>query len=166
MLRDRFLLAILGSIALLAVLAVGLFFLRQGQQVYAPEDTPQGILRNYVLALEKKDFERAYGYLRAGEGKPDFQRFRQGFLTRQLDLTGAALQIGEAQPSGDDVIISLVVIRSGGGPFAEVYREPNTATLVKDTAGVWKIAGMPFPYWGWDWYNPELIKPAPAVPGD
>jgi hypothetical protein len=165
-LRDRFLLAILGSIVLLAALAVGLFFIRQGQQVYALEDTPQSILRNYVLALEKKDFERAYASLREGEGKPDFERFRQGFLTRQLDLSGAALQIGEAQPSGDDFIVSLVVIRSGGGPFADAYREPNSATLVKDSAGEWKIAGMPYPYWGWDWYNPGLIKPVPAVPGD
>jgi hypothetical protein len=159
--RDRFLLIVLLVIAALAALAVGLFFLRQGQQDYVSDDTPQGVVRNYVLALEKKDFQRAYGYLRAGQGKPDFERFRQDLLARQLDISSAAVRIGETQPSGDDVLVALVVIRSGGGPFGDVYRESSSAVLARDEAGAWKIASMPYPYWGWDWYNPQLLKPAP-----
>ena len=166
MAKDRFLLIVLAVIAGLAVLAVGLFFLRQGQPDYGPEDTPQGAVRNYVVALEKKDFQRAYAYLREGQGKPDFDRFRQDFLARQLDISGTAVQIGETQPSGADVLVSLQVIRSSGGPFGDVSRESNSAVLTKDAAGVWKIASMPYPYWGWDWYNPQSLKPAPAVPGD
>jgi len=166
LIRDRFLLAILIAITALAGLALALFFLRQGRQDYASEDTPQGILRNYVLALEKRDFERAYGYLKEAKGKPDLVRFREDFLLRRIDLSGSAIQIGETQPSGEDVLISVVVIRSGGGPFSDVYREPNTAVMVKDEAGNWKISSMPYPYWGWDWYNPEVIKPVPAPPGD
>lgn len=161
MIRDRFLLTILIVITALAALAVGLFFLRQGQQDYVSEDTPQGVIHNYVLALERKDFQRAYGYLRDGQGKPDFERFRQDFLARQLDISGAAIRIGETQPSGEDVIIALVVIRSGGGPFGDVYRESNSAVLTQDEAGDWKIVSMPYPYWGWDWYTPQLMKPAP-----
>jgi hypothetical protein len=160
--RDRFLWIILLTIAALAVLAVVLFFLRQGEQDYVPDDTPQGVVRNYVLALEKKDFQRAYAYLRDAAGKPDFERFRQDFLAKQLDISSTAVRIGETQPSGQDVIVSLVVIRSGGGPFGDVYRESSSAVLVRDEAGVWKIASMPYPYWGFDWYNPQLLKPAPA----
>jgi hypothetical protein len=159
--RDRFLLIILLVIVALAALAVGLFFLRQGQQDYVSDDTPQGVVRNYVLALEKKDFQRAYGYLRDGQGKPDFGRFRQDFLARQLDISGSAVRIGETQPSGDDVILAVEVIRSGGGPFSDVYRESNSAVLTQNEAGVWKIVSMPYPYWGYDWYNPQLLKPAP-----
>ncbi len=161
MARDRFLLIILLVIVALAALAVGLFFLRQGQQDYVSDDTPQGVVRNYVLALEKKDFQRAYGYLRDGQGKPDFGRFRQDFLVRQLDLSASAVRIGETQPSGDDVILAVEVIRSGGGPFSDVYRESNSAVLTQNEAGVWKIVSMPYPYWGYDWYNPQLLKPAP-----
>lgn len=161
MARDRFLLIILLVIVALAALAVGLFFLRQGQQDYVSDDTPQGVVRNYVLALEKKDFQRAYGYLREGQGKPDFERFRQDFLARQLDISGTGVRIGETQPSGDDVLVALVVIRGGGGPFSDVYRESNSAVLTRDAAGAWKIYSMPYPYWGYDWYNPQLLKPAP-----
>ena len=161
MVRDRFLLIVLLVITALAALAVGLFFLRQGQQDYVSNDTPQGVVRNYVLALEKKDFQRAYGYLREGQGKPEFERFRQDFLARQLDISNTSVRIGETQPSGDDVLVGLVVIRSGGGPFSDVYRESGSAVLTRDAARAWKITSMPYPYWGWDWYNPQLLKPAP-----
>jgi len=164
--KDRFLLIILLTIVALAGLAVALFFVRQGSQDYASDDTPQNVVRNYVLALEKKDFARAYAYLRQGAGKPDFERFRQDFIGRGLDISNVAIQIGETQPSGKDVIVSVVVIRSGGGPFGDVYRESNSALLVLDESGAWLIASMPYPYWGWDWYNPQLLKPAPAIPGD
>ena len=166
MAKDRFLLIILLTIVALAGLAVALFFVRQGSQDYASDDTPQNVVRNYVLALEKKDFARAYAYLRQGAGKPDFERFRQDFIGRGLDISNVAVQIGETQPSGKDVIVSVVVIRSGGGPFGDVYRESNSALLVLDESGAWLIASMPYPYWGWDWYNPQLLKPAQAIPGD
>ena len=166
MAKDRFLLIILLTIVALAGLSVALFFVRQGSQDYASDDTPQNVVRNYVLALEKKDFARAYAYLRQGAGKPDFERFRQDFIGRGLDISNVAIQIGETQPSGKDVIVSVVVIRSGGGPFGDVYRESNSALLVLDESGAWLIASMPYPYWGWDWYNPQLLKPAPAIPGD
>ncbi|HEY5670953.1 MAG TPA: hypothetical protein VIS10_13230 [Anaerolineales bacterium] len=166
MAKDRFLLIILLIIVALAALAVVLFFVRQGSQDYGSDISPQGVVRNYVLALEKKDFARAYGYLREGAGKPDFERFRQDFIGRELDISSVGVQIGETQPSGKDILVSVVVIRSGGGPFGDVYRESNSALLVLDETGSWKLASMPYPYWGWDWYNPQLQRSVPAVPGD
>jgi hypothetical protein len=158
--KDRFLWAIMGAIALLAALAVLLFLQRRGAQDYTSEDTPQGIVFNYVLALEKKDFQRAYSYLAEGEGKPSYERFRQDLLSFQ---SAASLQISQAQVYEQEAFVELLVIRGGGGPFSDVYREPANALLVRDASGNWKISNMPYPYWGWDWYNPQLIKP---VPGD
>ncbi len=162
--QDRFLWVILFTILVLALAAVGLFLLRQQRLEYGPEDSPQAVLRNYVLALERGDYERAYDYLIAAQGKPDLQHFRQAFLTRQLDLSNVSLQIGEAYPSGEQTVISLVLIRSGGGPFAEVYRESGNAVLAKDAQGRWKIVSMPYPYWSWDWYATPPAKPVPAIP--
>jgi hypothetical protein len=159
--QDRFFWIILSIIALLALTAVGLFLLRQQRQAYGAEDTPQGVLYNYLLALEKGDYTRAYRYLHSAAGKPDLERFRQAFLTRQLDLSNVAVQIGEAYPSDDQVVVSLVLIRSGGGPFGEVYRENASAWMTRDSQGEWKIVNMPYPYWGWDWYT---TPPAPVIP--
>lgn len=160
--QDRFLIGILVGIALLVVVAVGLFFARREVQEYGPEDSPQGVIRNYVLALEKGDYQRAYGYLREADWKPDYDQFRSAFLTRQLETTNAAVQIGEVRETGVDAVVGLVVMRGGREPFGDVYRESTRALLEKDGNGNWKIVNLPYPYWGWDWYVPRPeteIKP-------
>ncbi len=159
--QDRFLLAILGAIGLLVVVAVGLFFTQRVPQDYVPDDIPLGVVHNYVLALEKGDYQRAYGYLQDTDKKPDFERFRTDFLTRQLDPKNTALQIGESQQSEKVAVVELVVIRGGRGPFGDVYRESTNALLVQDTAGKWVITSLPYPYWGWDWYSRPIEVPAP-----
>jgi len=162
--QDRFLLAILIAIGVLVVVALALFFIRGDKQDYGLEDTPQGILRNYIVALEKEDYKRAYGYLQDADGKPDFDHFRQAFLTRQLNPSLTALQIGESKQSEEVVVVPVVVIRGSSGPFGNTYRESANALLVKDKSGDWKIANLPYPYWGWDWYNSGVevpVRPSP-----
>ena len=150
---DRFLLAILIAIGVLVVLAVGLFYTRGGTGDYGIEDSPESVLRNYVLALEKGDYQRAYGYLHDAPGKPDFDQFRGAFLNGELDTAHAALQIGESRSSGDDVILALFIIRGSSGPFGDTHREPTNALMVQNEAGDWKIANHAYPFWGWDWYS-------------
>jgi hypothetical protein len=58
---DKFLLGIVAAavILVLVVFAVAL----KRQSAYQPEDQPEGVAYNYLLALLQKDYERAYGYL-------------------------------------------------------------------------------------------------------
>ena len=153
--QDRFLIGILVGIALLVLIALGLFITRKGEQDYGPDDTPQGVIRNYVLALEKGEFQRAYGYLYDAQDKPDLEQFRQSFLTNRLDTSGVALQIGQVREVGAEAIVELVVIHGGSGPFNDVYRENTRALLEMDSTGAWKIVNLPYPYWNWDWYTPR-----------
>jgi len=166
--QDRFLTAILVVIALLVLLSLTLFIFRQANQQYGPEDTPAGVVRNYILALQKADYDRAYNYLLEKEGQPDFSRFKRAFTNRELDITTAAIQIGAADIHGNDAEISLAVIRSGGGLFNEGTRETQSA-LLKQVNGAWKLSQMPYPYWNWDWFQtapvapvPEKVVPTPA----
>jgi len=147
--QDRFLLIILVIIGLLIVLAVAMFFIRQGVQEYGPEDSPEGVLRNYVLALEKNDFSRAYGYLQDAAGKPDFTKFRQNFLSSRSDLT---VRIGEINRTGDEAVVELIVVYGGNEPFSSSWSEDSSALLTLQN-GEWKITYMPSPYWNWNWYS-------------
>jgi hypothetical protein len=156
---DRLLIAIVTAIGLLVVAALLLFFFRQGGQDYGPQDTPQGVVRNYVLALEKRDYARAYALLRDAEDKPDFDRFRQDFLTRRVDPSNAAILIQKDWQTGEDTLIDLVVVYASSGPFGDSYRQPEQALLVRNAAGEWKLARMPYPYWGYDWYQADPLKP-------
>ena len=80
--KVRFLIGILAGIGVLITAALVVFFIRQGDgQTYMGENTPDGIVHNYVLALQQGDFQKAYGYLADEEGKPGFGSFRSYFKT-------------------------------------------------------------------------------------
>lgn len=159
--QDRFLLAILGGIVGLVVIALALFFFRQGKQVYAPDDTPANIIHNYILALQKGDYQRAYRYLAEQDGKPTYTEFRDGFANRELELAGTAVQFSQADINGDEASLSVTMLRSGGGPFNEPYRDVQPASLARQQ-GAWKILSAPYPFWG-GW---PLITPAKPAPGN
>lgn len=152
--QDRFLLVILAGIAVLAVAAIALFFIRQQDQSYVPDDTPQGVVRNYILALQNEDFERAYAYLSEVENKPSLEAFQATFLTERADANSAVVQIGEARQSGATTIVEVTLVYASRGPFFESSRQPMNATLEQDPAGAWKITSMPYPFWDFSWENP------------
>jgi len=151
--QDRFLLGILAFIGLLVVAAVALFFVRGREPVYGPEDSPQGVLTNYVVALQLNDYPRAYGYLAEQVNQPSYDEFRQALLTHQVDPSNSTLQIGESQllPSGE-AWVSVTIQYPGSGLFDSGWSSSDRAVLVEQ-AGAWKITYLPSPYWGWDWYQ-------------
>ena len=81
--QDRFLTGILIGIAVLIVVALTVFFSRKDNLNYVADDTPEGVVQNYVVALHKRDFDKAYGYLADLENKPTQEQFHQSFLLHQ-----------------------------------------------------------------------------------
>lgn len=159
--QDRFLTFILIGIFLLILLSLGVYFTRQRGLEYGEEVSPSGVVRNYVIALLKGDYARAYRYLKEGEFKPTEDQFRQAFLTRQPDLRSVALQIGKEKVEKESATVELILIRNANDPFGNSFTENGTGSLRKDADGKWKIENLPYPYWNWDWYNAPLPTPEP-----
>lgn len=156
--QDRFLLGILVFIVLLVAVALGLFLFRQGDQTYGPEDNPKGVVRNYTLAVQNMDIERAYTYLAEGEMKPSFVTFRTAFLNRQLDASNTSVQIGNVRSlSSNEALVDITIVYASSDPFSRPWSNVQNATLEKQD-GKWKLTFMPNPYWGWDWYTPTPYK--------
>jgi len=149
---DRFLIGILIGIGVLVIAALALFFLRRGEAQYTAETTPQGNIQNYILSLQKKDFEKAYSYLAEAEGKPEFGRFRESFISNYDSYNRAGLTFGTSSETGDTAFVTVIIQQSYGGPFNELSRNHETVDLVKQN-GVWKIKRFPYPFWGYDWYE-------------
>ena len=156
--QDRFLLGILGGIGFLVVLALALFFIRQGKQTYQPDDTPANIMQNYILALQKGDYQRAFRYLGEQEGMPTYIIFRDAFINRELELAGTAVQFGTVEISGDEASLSLTMLHAVGRPFDEPYRDVQSASLARQQ-GAWKILSVPYPFWGGWPTPPSLVAP-------
>ena len=53
--QDRFLIGILIGIVILVVAALTVFFTRKDNLIYVTEETPEGVVQNYVVALHKRD---------------------------------------------------------------------------------------------------------------
>ena len=150
--QDRFLIAILAAIGVLVIAALAIFFLRKDTLEYGAEDTPDGVARNYVIAIYKEDFERAYGYLRDADEKPDYQEFRQSFLGDRLDTSHVSVKILGAEISGDEAVVELTLTRGGTDPFQGTWSDKGSGFLVLQD-GNWKLSKMPYPYWEWHWYQ-------------
>jgi len=155
--QDRFLIGILIFIVLLVVIALGLFYTRQDAQTYGPEDSLEGVVRNYAIAVQNMDFERAYTYLAEMDAKPSYENFRKAFLNRELDTSNTAIQIGSTRNISDsEAVVDVTLVYSSSDPFSRSWSDPQNANLIKKN-GSWKLIYMPYPYWGWDWYTPTPI---------
>lgn len=167
--NDRYLVGMLIGIGLLVITALLVFFIRQQNTGYSPEDTPEGVLHNYILAIEEGDYQRAYTYLAEHQYKPNYDLFRKTFTSQQLDPSFTAVQIGDVSLSGDneqalEAVIDLNLIQSSQGPFGDVYHNTGKAYLEMDASGEWKISNIPYPYWNWDWYTSSIQNPQKVAP--
>ena len=157
--QDRFLIGILAAIGVLVVASVVIFLLRGDDQVYLPDDSPENVVHNFVLAIQQRDAQRAYGYLADKDYKPTYEDVRQAIVVDRIGASNNGVQIISSDIKGDEATVEVSIIFAGSGPFQESYSNGGTALLVKQN-GVWKIESMSYPFWSWDWYQePPKITP-------
>lgn len=152
--HDRFLITILIGIACIAIVSIVLFYSRRDDNQYSGENTPEGVIQDYVLALQKKEFEKAYEFLAedVNKRKPEFDEFREFFITSIESYNRAGLTVGTSSITGDKAFVTVIIQRNYGGPFNDVSRSHETVDLVNQN-GNWKIRGFAYPFWGHSWYE-------------
>lgn len=150
--QDRFLTGILAGIAVLVVIALAVFFLRQNAQSYVSEETPEGVVHNYVLAVLNSDYEKAYGYLADLDNKPSYEQFRDAFLKGVVNPNNSAVDIGQSDVNKDTASVEVALIYTPSDPFSTGYRDVQRAILVKQ-GDAWKLSSMPgYYFWDYSWY--------------
>ncbi|MEZ0396653.1 MAG: hypothetical protein ABWK53_09530 [Anaerolineales bacterium] len=148
--QDKFLLGILIFIGLLVAVSLALFFSR-GQPQPVADDTPEGVVYNYLLALQERDYERAYAYLAEAASKPSLWNFRH-FYQQNVDFSTLAVEVGASQVDDDSAQVEIIITRLSGDPFIRSWEETGSALLVQQD-GAWKIRSLPWQFWQWDWYE-------------
>jgi hypothetical protein len=158
--QDRFLTGILIGIAALVVIALAVFFSRRGTQTYISEETPEGVVHNYVLAVLNKNYQKAYGYLADLENKPTYEQFRDAFLKGIVNPNNSAVDVGKSEITGDTASVEVALIYSQSDPFSTGYRDVQRAILVKQS-NTWKLSSMPgYYFWDYNWYPQVNATPS------
>lgn len=155
--QDRFLTGILIGIAVLVVVALAVFFIRRDTQSYISEETPEGVVHNYVLAVLNGDYQKAYGYLADLENKPTYEEFRDAFVKGVVNPNNSAVDVGQSDVNNDTASVEVAMLYNPSDPFSTGYRDVQRAILVMQE-GAWKISSMPgYYYWDYNWYQ-EKVK--------
>jgi hypothetical protein len=154
--QDRFLLFIIIGILALVGVALVVFFTRQTTILeYQADDQPRGVVFNYLLALDKGDYEKAYGYISNISGKPTLMQFRQSMAMNKSQFKTNAVDVTEQSIDGQTATVIVVTTMSGGGPFNQGFSNTENASL-EFVDGNWRIISMPYEFWSYDWNQPVV----------
>jgi len=137
---------ILAGIGLLVISTIVLFIIRRNSQTYGPEDTPEGVLRNYILAINQEDYNIAYSYLPDVEAKPDYEEFEQRMSNKIDSIRQNALKIISVDISGNEAKIKVVITQGGSDPFFDNGHSINQTVLLGLHDGAWKLTRIPYPF--------------------
>jgi hypothetical protein len=144
---DKFLIGIVAAVVVLVGAVLALALLRPNQPTYQPDDTPEGVAHNYLLALQLDEFERAYEYLlptlpgypdSLGAFERDVEDFRWSF---DHDRDDVSLAIESVDVSGDKA--KILVRRTQfhrGGLFESGQSSYTFEMTLRQQAGVWRVA--------------------------
>lgn len=146
--QDRFLIIILMGILILVAFALALFIVNKSKQRYGPEGTPAGVVRNYVLAIEEGDYERAYGCLADQPHKPTFARFAAYAGWSEIDER-LGVEIGKTVFTGGQAIVELIIINDSIDSY---YHFNDRYAFLIQQNGAWKITHINWGGWRRDWY--------------
>ena len=154
---DRFLIALVAGVVVLVGIVLAIALLGPNQPSYQPDDTPEGVAHNYLLALQLEENERAHGYLSPLlPGYPadvetferNVQNNRWSFGTYDDDVS---LAIEAVNVTGDR---AKIVVRKTefyrGGLFDSGQDSDTFDMTLRQEAGTWKVADSDR-YWANCW---------------
>ena len=154
---DRFLIGIVVGVIILLVIAFVLA-LQQPQPSYQPDDTPENVVHNYLLALQKREYERAYSYVSPTlAGYPDsVDQFindisRNNWQFSNLEEGTSTVMVVSSDETGDRAEVS---VRENSyynrGLFDNYQRQSMFEVRLQREASRWKIIAAEA-YWLWCW---------------
>ena len=141
---DKSLTGIVVGIVALVIVAFVVTLTRPGP-TYQPEDTSQGVAHNYLLALQKEDYERAYGYLSPTlAGYPtSVDEFADAIMDHswkfRLDAD-TTLAVESAREIGSRTVVQVRESRfEGGGLIGNSESTTMFDIKLEFEEGAWKI---------------------------
>jgi hypothetical protein len=152
---DKYLIGIVVGIALLVIVAF-VVVLARPEPEYRDDDSPDAVVHNYLLALRKDDYQRAYEYLSPTlDGYPEnldtfIEDAEAGYNFRQD--RDVALKVESAKITANTATVRVLETRAyDGGPLDSGQRDREIDMKLRQHDGSWKLVeGDSYWYSCWD----------------
>jgi hypothetical protein len=156
--NDKFLIGIVAGIVLLIIVAFGVVLSRPKPE-YRAEDTPEGVVHNYLLALQQEEYARAYSYLsptllgypRSVESFAENVRRNSWQFSRNRETDNLNVESSRLLGAGAEVTVRRMTF-SGGGLFNSGQQITTFKVTLSKYKGAWKITDSE-KYWLRCWEN-------------
>ena len=149
----RWLIILAIVISILVVATVSLVLLTKGSEVtLLPEDTPQGIVQRYLIAVQEKNYQKAYNYLSFDPSQKikaydDGLRMVIGEPLISNQPTWKAT-LGKTTQNGDNATVEVIIDTfRPGGPFEDPLRSQQIIFQLSKIDGEWLITSPTYIYW-------------------
>ncbi len=155
---DKFLIGIVAGIILLVVVVFAVALTRP-EPTYQSDETASGVVHNYLLAVQREDYERAYSYLSPRlDGYPtSVYEFIEQLETYDLrfraepDMT---LAVDSERVVGGRTVVTVRETQFYEGGLFNSRQSTNTFAVKTQLEGdTWHIVGADryfAPCWQWD----------------
>ena len=149
---SRWLLGFGVAIGVLVIAAVVLVLTMPAQEVRLfPEDTPEGTVQRYFLALKAEDYVTAYSYLSPPPSeKYPYEEWRSPFISPG-EKPGFKVTLGKSAVKDTEATVDVIVdVFRPSGPFDNPVHTHHITFYLKKEGTSWKITS-PWDVW-WLFY--------------
>ena len=140
--------AVIGALIALSIILVAVTT-NQPEKVL-PENTPEGTVQRYLLALNEGDYQKAFGYL---SPSPQ-ERFNYDDWMRSLGSRPGGsspswkASLGTATVTGSEARVNIIIsVFAPGGPFSDPVRTNTVLFTLKRSGESWLITSPTYVYW-------------------
>jgi len=159
---SRWLAGIALTVLALVIISVILALVNRRTTALSPEDTPEGTVQRYLIALQEDDANRAYDYLSSDLREYcDYAHFQDSIDIRETGDERIVLKSSDIRD--EQTIVRIEATRTNFSPPFDVNEHSFPVQYVlKQEGNVWRFSEPPWPL-GWcpDWER----KPYPIPPG-
>jgi hypothetical protein len=140
-------------ISILVIATISLVLLTKGNEVtLLPEDTPQGIVQRYLIAVQEKNYQEAYNYLSFDPSEKtqtydDWLRMVIGAPQISNQPVWKAT-LGKTTQNGDNATVEVIIDTfRPGGLFEDPLHSQQIIFQLSKIDGKWLITSPTYIYW-------------------